>query len=307
MRTCPGLRKFFFSLMAISLLAAAPVLAGLGGASERRCHCPCKLTCNGGGSCDCLTHSEDCHRCYCTDITVGSSEPTKMLTILTPNVPELKITTPSWFSHSAPLVLQAGIGATMSDTQQLEWYRIDLVRTSENPLTYAPNAEFNQEAYVAWKARVDIMGAGGLSAGYKSDPAAFSILDGNLPHLNEPLTVNHAFKHPNGNWIIVSSTSSTLISELVEYLESTIGGIPDEAFIPGVNPNLARGEIFSIVDTMDLLVKAGNFTGARGQVDNAIASLSSWLDPQHWSTGPTICAFRKVRRILNPSTPLECN
>ena len=254
-------------VIAITILSAAAAAAGGGG--DHRCHCPCRISCAGGGECDCQQHPNDCHRCICTDVVTSIGIPGLDPWIESADTPGLRVTTSPWFGHTAPDVLQAAFGATMSDTGQLEWYRVDLTRTSDNPLTYAPSAGFNQAAFIAWKARVSPQGARGFSAGYKSDPAGYSIIDGYLPHLTEPLTVSHAFKKSDGSWIIATGTNSTLESELTGYLDSATGGIPDDAFVAGIDPTMARVQIYSIVDTADLLIKAGNFAGALGQLDNA--------------------------------------
>jgi hypothetical protein len=83
-----------------------------------------------------------------------------------------------------------------------------------------------------------------------------------------------------------------------------VAGIPQDALLE--DPETARSTLLSLVDLVDLQVKAGDAAGAVASLDRLIDAASTrWLDPSKEDTTGALCGFRKIRNLLVPGSSCE--
>jgi hypothetical protein len=303
--------KVFVALFWSSITASVPVLAAAPisatpmepsslpvalarGGSGGICHCPCKIN-----NCDCTLHSESCHRCYGIALDV----PTPLLAAIlsSSEPPVLESRDADWFEAGVYPELRVKLEATMSDTGQKEATEIRFLPDPADPARYVPDKRFNAAAYATWVSRVDRRTGGSLSVGAKDDPATWRILDGDASHLNQSLQKSFQLVRSEGRPVEVFRSESTLGWEAILYLRAVVAGIPEEALL--LNKAEARTNLVSLVELIDLQMKAGDSEGAIRSLDGLIGAAGTrWLDPAHEGTPGAICGFRKIRNLLEPGS-----
>ena len=270
-----------------------PIALARGG-SGGICHCPCR-----SGSCDCTMHSETCHRCY--DLTVNLNRRTLAAILGSGEAPILEASNASWFEASPHPELKVRLEATMKDSGQPETLEIRFVPDPVLASRYVPDKTFDATAYAAWTRRVDRGVGAALTVGAKDDPGTWRILDGDANRLNQSLEKSFRLVRQDGSHLEVFRSESTLGWEANLYLRAVVAGIPDDA-LRG-NPTQARSDLLSLLDLVDLQMKAGDPSGAIRSLDGLIESgKSRWLDAEHEDTAGALCGFRKIRNLLVPGS-----
>jgi hypothetical protein len=276
----------------VPLSQQQPVALARGGAGTI-CHCPCK-----GRSCDCTMHGETCHRCY--DLTVGVA-PIQLAPILGAGEPPvLEASHAAWFETAPHPELKVGLEATMRDTGEKETFTVRFVPDTANASLYVPDKEFDPAAYTSWVRRVDAQAGASLSVGAKDDPGTWRIADGNLGHLNESLAKSFRLVRPDRSRLEVFRSESTLGWEANLYLRAVVAGIEEDA-LEGRETD-PRGRLLSLVDLVDLQMKAGDAAGTVRSLDTLLESARTGLDAGHESTAGVLCGFRKIRNLLVPGS-----
>lgn len=285
-----------FALAGVLLLPSSAMARGAGGSA---CHCPCIAECGGSVSCNCSGHSQSCHRCVCGSIVLNFVDPGG---ILETGYPTLQSSYSDWFTAAPFSQLTVAIHALMADTEREEFFKFELVPDPKQPMTYVPGATFDEKAYGAWRARVDRRSPGRVYyAAATDDPATYRILDGKLTHFNESLDKRFSIVTPKGSPVVVFKSDSTLEWEMWSYLRTAVAGMADEAFAEDAYSS--RNEMYGMIDTVDLMVKASDFPGALAVLDDIENRMKkTWLDPEHADTRGLVCAFRKMRNLLAPDT-----
>jgi hypothetical protein len=270
-----------------------PVALGRGG-SGASCHCPCQIT-----GCNCMTHSESCHRCYAITITVAPDLLGAMLS--STETPVLEAAYASWFEAAPHAELNVRLEATMAGSGQAREMQIRFLPDPDVPSRYVPDTSFDGRAYAAWARQVDRGHSAVLSVGTKDDPATWRIRDGNPQHLNESLAKSFRLVRRDGSRLEVFRSESTLGWEANLYLRSVVAGIPADALLG--EGGEGRSALASLVDVVDLQVKAGDAAGAVTSLDALIDTAKNrWLDPGKDDTRGAICGFRKIRNLLVPGS-----
>lgn len=270
-----------------------PLAMGRGG-SGASCHCPCEIT-----GCNCMTHSESCHRCYAITVTLGPDLLSAMLS--STETPVLEASYASWFEAAPHPELNVRLEATMAGTGQPREMKIRFVPDPELPSRYVPDAAFDGRAYAAWARQVDRSRDAVLSVGTKDNPATWRIRDGNLQHLNDSLAKSFRLVRRDGSALEVFRSESTLGWEANLYLRSVVAGIPKEALL-GESADV-RSALASLVDLVDLQVKSGDVMGAVASLDGLVDTAKSrWLDPTKEDTTRALCGFKKIRNLLVPGS-----
>ncbi len=298
--TFVGLLSAAVAAIALTLLATPAGAAGAGGA---RCHCPCSVSCGGGISCDCTTHAESCAKCSCA---AGQIEMKDLGLVAESSArPLLRGSYASWFRFEPDAEIRAALEATMADTGDKETFPVRFLLHSKESIVYAPDESFDAQAFHAWLKRLDRDRPVHLYAAAQNDPATYSIVDGNRKHLNESMVKAYTIDLGDGTWVPVYTSDSTLAWEMLVYLRSAVGEMENAAFL--ADSHEVQGRLFSMLETMDLLVKASDFDGAARVVDDLLSrGENGWLDPHNPNAESTLCAFRKLRSLLAPGkTSLE--
>ena len=270
-----------------------PLAMGRGG-SGASCHCPCEIT-----GCNCMTHSESCHRCYAITVTVAHDLLSAMLS--STETPVLEASYASWFEAAPHPELNMRLEATMSGSGQPREMKIRFVPDPDVPSRYVPDAAFDVRAYAAWTRQVDRSRDAVLSVGTKDDPATWRIRDGNTQHLNESLAKSFRLVRRDGSRLEVFRSESTLGWEANLYLRSVVARIPEGALL-GQGSDV-RGALTSLVDLVDLQMKSGDAAGAIASLDALLDTAKNrWLDPTKEDTTSALCGFRKIRNLLVPGS-----
>jgi hypothetical protein len=270
-----------------------PLALGRGG-SGASCHCPCEIT-----GCNCMTHSESCHRCYAITVTVSHELLSAMLS--STETPVLEASHASWFEAAPNPELNVRLEATMAGSGQVREMRIRFTPDPDVPWRYLPDTAFDGRAYAAWARQVDRSRDAVLSVGTKDDPATWRIRDGNPQHLNESLAKSFRLVRRDGSTLEVFRSESTLGWEANLYLRSVVARIPDGALL-GEGAQ-TRGALASLVDLVDLQMKSGDAVGAVASLDALIGTAKTrWLDSTKDETTGALCGFRKIRNLLVPGS-----
>lgn len=279
----------------IVLLVPQTAVAGGGVAS---CHCPCHVSCGPGVSCDCKSDSEDCHYCSCGSVTIVPKQLPSLLGIANP---VLQDSFSSWFDFEQYSEIKVGFEATMSDTGQKETWVFRFVPDPVVRLRYVTDSSSDSAAYATWRGRVNTAVAARVAFAGKDDPATSRIVDGDLNHLNQSLNKRFSVVAADGSEIPVWSSYTTLGWEMVKYAQGVVAGIETAAFRAGQDANQVRTQMYGIIKTVDLMIKAGNRDGALSAVDDLInRTQNEWLGPAHSDTQATLCGFGKLRNLLSP-------
>lgn len=287
-----------FRLGALAVLLAFTVSGALAqvhvaerrGASGASCPCPCEIQCGNGVSCSC-SGSEG--RCYCGQIAFSAESMSKLMEATTLS---LKPSFAPWIGGIAYEKISAAFEATMTDSGRRETLSLSFAPTT-GPGGLFVLSPSQATSYRRWRARVDKRQPGSVSFAVSGDsPGNYAIKDGDLGHFNESVQKLVTIATPRGP-VAVFSSDSTLAWEMQHYLRSTVTCLDDAAYAG--DPKLARTELYGVIDEIDILVKASDFTGAAIRLGSIQSTLSDiGVAPTHPHAARLLAAFSTYERLL---------
>lgn len=294
---------FGAALLVCSIVGGGAFSARAASGATARCHCPCAVQCGGGVSCECGGHGESCAKCSCAAGELEAKDIFWLAQAAAP-LPVLAGSYAPWFAFDPHAEIRAAVEATMADTGMKEAFPIRFVLDAKEPMQYVPDEKFSPEALRSWLRRADAERPAYLYAAAKDDPATYAIRDGERSHLNESLHKVYTIRFGDGAWREVFRSDSTLAWEMIAYLKSAVGQLPERAFV--ADAERVKGGLYDRIETLQLLLNASSYDAALRVVDEVVKSSAELgLDPSNAEAEVAVCAFRKMRSLLdNGKTPL---